>query len=52
MSGLHIIDRQVKRYMASRKAGDTQAVAAARSGFSERSGRRADAAGVLPWTYF
>src|SRR5260221_2274521 len=48
MSGLHITDRQVRRYMASRKAGDTQAVAAARAGFSERSGRRTDAAGVLP----
>ena len=34
--------------MASRKAGNTRAVAAARSGFSERSGRRVDAAGVLP----
>src|SRR6266404_9308883 len=48
MSGLHITDRQVRRYMASRKAGNTRAVAAARSGFSERSGRRVGAAGVLP----
>ena len=34
--------------MALRKAGDSQTVAAARSGFSERSGRRIDADRMLP----
>jgi len=48
MSGRHITDRQGRRYMALRKAGDSQTVAAARSGFSERSGRRIDADRMLP----
>ena len=35
MPSCHITDRQVRRYMASRKAGYTQAASAARAGFSE-----------------
>ena len=48
MAGKHVTDRQVRRYMESRKAGYTQAVAAARAGFSERTGRRVEDAPVLP----
>ena len=40
MPGNHITDRQVRRFMDERKDGETQAVAAARAGFSESSGRR------------
>src|SRR5438477_592376 len=45
MSGLHITDRQVRRYMASRKAGNTRAVAAALSGFTEAGGLAITVAG-------
>jgi hypothetical protein len=48
MAGKHVTDRQVRRYMESRKAGYTQTVAAARAGFSERTGRRVEYAPVLP----
>jgi hypothetical protein len=48
LSGKHITDRQVRRYMASRKEGYTQVAAAARSGFSERTGRRIGTDPVLP----
>ena len=48
MPGTHITDRQVRRYMEHRRQGDTQFVAAAKAGFSERSGRRIEAAPVLP----
>ena len=48
MPGFHITDRQVRRYMASRKAGHTQAASAARAGFSESTGRRVEKASVLP----
>src|SRR5277367_957141 len=48
MSGKRVTDRQVRRYMDSRKDGHTQATAAARAGFSERTGRRVDDAPVLP----
>jgi len=48
MPGLHVTDRQVRRYMSSRREGHSQAAAAARAGFSERTGRRAEAAPVLP----
>ena len=40
MSGCHISDRQVWRYMDERKAGATQAVAAAKVDISESTGRR------------
>jgi hypothetical protein len=40
MPGGHITDRQVRRFMDERRNGETQAVAAARAGFSESSGRR------------
>ena len=40
MPGLHVTDRQVRRFMTSRREGHTQAVAAAQAGFSERTGRR------------
>jgi transposase InsO family protein len=48
MSGKRITDRQVRRYMDSRKDGYTQAAAAARAGFSERTARRSQAAASLP----
>src|SRR5271167_734292 len=48
MSGKRVTDRQVRRYMDSRKDGHTQAAAAARAGFSERTGRRIDDTPVLP----
>jgi hypothetical protein len=48
MPGTHITDRQVRRYMEHRRQGNTQFVAAAKSGFSERSAGRIEAARVLP----
>src|SRR6266571_4294110 len=48
MSGKRVTDRQVRRYMDSRKDGHTQAAAAARAGLSERTGRRIDSSPVLP----
>ncbi|KOX48383.1 hypothetical protein ADL19_21080, partial [Streptomyces purpurogeneiscleroticus] len=48
MPGLHITDRQVRRFMTSRREGHTQAVAAAQAGFSERTGRRIEAGPALP----
>ncbi len=48
MPGLHVTDRQVRRYMSSRREGHTQAAAAARAGFSERTGRRVEARPALP----
>jgi transposase InsO family protein len=40
LSGKQLTHQQVKRYMNNRQAGATQAVAAARAGISERTGRR------------
>jgi transposase InsO family protein len=40
MPGGHITDRQVRRFMDERRNGKTQAVAAARAGFSESTGHR------------
>lgn len=48
MSGKRVTDRQVRRYMDSRKDGHSQAAAAARAGFSERTGRRTAIAATLP----
>src|SRR3954464_11745883 len=48
MPSCHITDRQVRRYMASRKAGYTLAASAARAGFSESTARRVEAAPLLP----
>ena len=48
MPGIHVTDRQVRRYMSSRKDGYSQAAASARSGFSERTGRRIEADPALP----
>jgi hypothetical protein len=48
MSGNWITDRQVRRYMDRRRKGDSQPVAAARGGFSERTARRVDAGKALP----
>lgn len=48
MSGKRVTDRQVRRYMDSRRDGHTQAAAAARAGLSERTGRRIDGSPVLP----
>jgi hypothetical protein len=42
MPGRHITDRQARRYMHERKDGATQAVAAAKAGFSESTARRID----------
>jgi hypothetical protein len=41
MPGLHVTDQQVVRYM-SQRPNHTQAIAAAKSGFSERTARRLD----------
>jgi len=48
MPGKHVTDRQVRRYMDSRREGCSQAASAARSGFSERTARRVDQAKRLP----
>src|SRR5512135_2708063 len=48
MPGMPIADRQVRRYMEQRRLGATQAVAAAKAGFSERTARRLDGHPVLP----
>ena len=48
MAGLHVTDRQVRRFMTSRREGHTQAVAAAQAGFSERTARRIEAGPSLP----
>jgi hypothetical protein len=40
MPGNHITDRQVRRFMDERIRGKTQAIAAARAGFSESTARR------------
>ena len=48
MCGKRVTDRQVRWYMDSRKDGRSQAAAAARAGFSERTGRRIDGAPVCP----
>ncbi|MET3414962.1 hypothetical protein [Methylobacterium sp. 1030] len=48
MPGLHVTDRQVRRFMTSRRESHTQAVAAAQAGFSERTGRRIEAGPTLP----
>ena len=42
MPGKHITNQQVEIYMSSRKSGYSQEVSAAKSGFSERSGRDLD----------
>ena len=43
MSGRRIVPAQVRGYMGRRRGGDTQEVAAARSGFSRRSAARVEA---------
>jgi len=48
MPGLWVTDRQVRRYMERRREGDSQAVASAKAGFSERTGRRIDGGQALP----
>jgi hypothetical protein len=48
MPGDWITDHQCRRYMERIRLGDTQAVAAARAGISERSARRLAAAAGLP----
>ena len=48
MPGMHITDRQVRRYMEHRRQGKTQFVAAAKAGFSERSARRIEVVPELP----
>jgi len=48
MPGQRMTDRQVRRYMERKRVGDTQAIAAARAGISERSARRLDKDPVLP----
>jgi hypothetical protein len=48
LAGKQITDRQVRRYMEAHKEGYTRGAAAARSGFSERTGRRIGTDPVLP----
>ncbi len=48
MPGLMITARQVRRYMERKRKGDSQAVAAAKSGFSERTARRVESGEVVP----
>lgn len=48
MSGKAINSEQVKLYMKERKAGKTQVTASARSGLSERSGRRIEKGDLQP----
>ncbi|UKJ76528.1 IS21 family transposase [Azospirillum brasilense] len=48
MTGARITDRQVRRYMDERRQGDSQATAAAKAGFSERTARRIDANPIPP----
>jgi hypothetical protein len=48
MPGLWVTRRQVRRYMERRRQGDSQAVASAKAGFSERTARRVEAGGVNP----
>jgi hypothetical protein len=48
MPGSHITDRQVRRFMDERKDGATQAVAAAKAGFSESSARRIETGRRVP----
>ena len=42
MAGAYLTDQQVRLYMKLRQEGATQICASAKSGFSERSGRRID----------
>jgi hypothetical protein len=48
MSGQQITDRQVRRYMDFKRQGSSQAVAAAKAGFSERTARRIDHDPLMP----
>jgi len=48
MTGRHVTDRQVRLYMDDRRNGLTQVAAAARSGLSERTGRRIERSPALP----
>jgi hypothetical protein len=48
MPGEWITDRQFRRYMERKRQGDTQVVAAAKAGISERSARRIAASASLP----
>ena len=46
MPNTHITDQQIRLYMKQRKQGQTQIVAAAKAGVSERSARRIDHGGL------
>lgn len=48
MSGKRITDQQGKLYMSARRLGHSQSVAAAKAGFSERTGRYLEKQGSLP----
>jgi len=48
VSGKRITTQQVKLYMTQRKQGDSQAVAAAKAGLSERTGRRVETGSYGP----
>jgi transposase InsO family protein len=48
MPGKHITTQQVRLYMTHRKQGDTQALAGAKAGLSERTGRRIEAGKPIP----
>ena len=48
MSGKHITQQQVRLYMSQRKQGEAQASASAKTGVSQRTGRRIEAGQVQP----
>ena len=48
MTGQQITDRQVRRYMDFKRDGASQAVSAAKAGFSERTARRIEHDPVMP----
>ena len=48
MPGKQITDHQFRIYQKMRKSGLTQAISSAKAGFSERTGRTLEKAGILP----
>jgi hypothetical protein len=48
MPGKHITEQQVRLYMTHRKQGESQPVASAKAGLSERTGRRIESGELTP----
>jgi len=48
MPGKHITEQQVRLYMTHRKRGESQPVASAKAGLSERTGRRIESGELAP----